>query len=291
MADRVCWETGSIPASCRTRSYRGFMRLSRRDRQHASETLAALLRRRGRGVDGRHSSGAADAAPHRGGSGGAGGGDGERRRDRDASVPSGCSTIGRWMNHLDVCPSAGEGPGDNRVRVPHFARVELVTAPNGRRYHWQQREDSSGDLDVVGDPDRPPDRLIDVGNLAFSPTPNLVAEDSESAEPPRSNWTYRYNTAPFAMQIRNRRLLNHEAPFRSRDDEGRMVEITPRTAGNESRRGFEELPADPNGVRPSAQRDPIQVDGRLASDRRFRPAHRLRVVHKSPNIPNPALRS
>jgi len=58
-----------------------------------------------------------------------------------------------------------------------------------------------------------------------------------------------------------------------------MVEITPGTTGYKSRRRLEELPADPNDVGSSAQRDPIQVDSRLAPDRRFRVANRICVVH------------
>ena len=196
-----------------------------------------------------------------------------------ASVPSWRSTIGRRMDRFDACPTARKDPGDNRVRVPHLPRAELVTAPYGRRYRWQCVEDSFRNLDIVGHPDRASDRLIDVGNGASSPAPNLVAEDPESPEPSHSDGTLRYHTSPFAMQIRYRRLLDHEVTFWRGDDERRMVEITPRTTGNESCRRLKELPADPNDVRSGAQRDPVQVDSRLASDRRLRVAKQALRLH------------
>ncbi len=129
---------------------------------------------------------------------------------------------------MSTCPAPSEDPGDNRVRGPHFARGELVTAPNGRRYRRQQLKESSGDIHIVVDPDRTADGLIDVGNLALTSTPNLVVDESESAEPTRSDWTYRPNTTRVTIQIRNRRLLDHTVTFWRRDDEHRMVEITPR---------------------------------------------------------------
>ena len=56
-----------------------------------------------------------------------------------------------------------------------------------------------------------------------------------------------------------------------------MVEITPRTTGNESRRRLEELPTQPNDVRSSTQRDPVQIDGWLAIYCRFQVPHKFRV--------------
>jgi hypothetical protein len=50
--------------------------------------------------------------------------------DRKARIPPGSSTIGLWMDCLDACPASRQDPRDNRVRVPHFARVELVAAPH-----------------------------------------------------------------------------------------------------------------------------------------------------------------
>jgi hypothetical protein len=55
--------------------------------------------------------------------------------------------------------------------------------------------------------------VIDVGDPALTPEPNLVAEEPESAEPSHSDGTLRHNTSPLAIQIRNRRLLNHELTF------------------------------------------------------------------------------
>ena len=199
----------------------------------------------------------------------------------NAGVPSWRSTIDRRMDRFDACPTARKDPGDNRVRVPHLPRAELVTAPYGRRYRWQCVEDSFRNLHIVGHPDRASDRLIDVGNGATSPAPNLIAEDPVSPEPSHSDGTLRHHTSPFAMQIRYRRLLDHEVTFWRGDDERRMVEITARTTGNESRRRLEELPADPNDVRSGAQRDPVQVDSRLATDRRFRVARALCVFTHS----------
>ena len=124
--------------------------------------------------------------------------------------PTGRSTMGRWMNGFGASPAAHQDPSDNRVRVPHFACVELVPAPHRCRYRGQSLEDSSGDLAIVGDPDRAPDGLIDVRNAALSPTPNLVAEDPESAEPAHSNWTLRHHTSSFAVQIGDGRLLDHD---------------------------------------------------------------------------------
>ena len=155
-------------------------------------------------------------------------------RDSKAGVPAGSSTIGWWMDLLDPCPATRQDPRDNRVRVPHFPCVELVAAPHRCRYRRQSLEDSSGDLAVLGDPDRAPNRLIDVGNAALPPTPNLIAEDPESAKPAHSDWTLRHHTSTLALQIRNRRLLDHEVTFWQRNDERRMVEIAPRTTGNES---------------------------------------------------------
>jgi len=164
------------------------------------------------------------------------------------------------MDRFDACPTARLHPGDNRVRVPHLTRAKFVTAPYWRRYRRQSFEDPFCNLDIVGDPDRDSDRLIDVGNRASSPTANLVAEDPESPEPSHSDWTLSYHTSSFAVQIRYRRLLDHELTFWRGDDERRMIEITPRTTGNESRRRFKEPSTDPNDVRFSTQQDPVQVD-------------------------------
>ena len=133
--------------------------------------------------------------------------------NRKARVPSRCSTIGRRMDRVDACPTARQDPGDNRVGVPHLPSTELVTAPHGRRNRGQRLEDSFCNFGIVGNPDRAPDRLIDVGNRAFSPAPNLVAEDPESPEPSHSDGTRRYHTSLFTMQIRDRRLLDHEVTF------------------------------------------------------------------------------
>jgi len=164
------------------------------------------------------------------------------------------------MDRFDACPTARLHPGDNRVRVPHLTRAKFVTAPYWRRYRRQSFEDPFCNLDIVGDPDRDSDRLIDVGNRASSPTANLVAEDPESPEPSHSDWTLSYHTSSFAVQIRYRRLLDHELTFWRGDDERRMIEITPRTTGNESRRRLKEPSTDPNDVRFSTQQDPVQVD-------------------------------
>jgi hypothetical protein len=181
--------------------------------------------------------------------------------------------LDRWsVDPYDTCPTACQNPGDNPVRVPHVARAELVSTPHGPWYGWQSLEYPSGDFDIMSDPDRASDRLIDVGDPAISPAPNLIAEDPESAEPSHPDGTLRHHTSPLAMQIRDRRLLNHEVTFWRGDDERRMVEITPGTTGNESQRSLKELPADPDDVRSGAQRHPVQVDSPLAPERRFRVA-------------------
>ena len=138
------------------------------------------------------------------------------QRLRGPRHPGARPLAGGWIDRCS--PRCAQDPGYDRVRVPHLARVEIVTAPHGRRYRWQRLEDSSGDLDIVGDPGRASDRLIYVGDPAVSPAPNLIAEDPESAEPPHSDGTLRHDTAPFPIQIWDRRLLNHEVTFWSGDN-------------------------------------------------------------------------
>src|SRR3954454_7867444 len=74
---------------------------------------------------------------------------------------------------------AGEGPRDQRVRVPHVACAELVATPRERRDVRQQREDGYHPLRIVVEALQSPPGLGEVRDGATRPAADLVAEGTE----------------------------------------------------------------------------------------------------------------
>jgi hypothetical protein len=173
--------------------------------------------------------------------------------DSTAGVPSRRSTASRREKHREISFTARQHPRDYRVRVPHLAGAELVTAPDRRWYRRQELKDSSSQRQIVGESHGARDRLVNVGNPTSSPASNLVTEAPKATGPARSNGTFGHDTSSFRVQVGNRSLLDHKTTFRNVDHQRRVVEIAASSPLNERRDRLEHLAADAHDMRAGAQ--------------------------------------
>ncbi len=72
------------------------------------------------------------------------------------------------------------------------------------------------------------DCLGDVLDETVTPAANLVAKDLKAPCPARSDCAFRDDPSLRTVGIANRRLLDHESPFRCVHDERRVVEVASR---------------------------------------------------------------
>src|SRR5881275_1142059 len=94
--------------------------------------------------------------------------------DGDARLPAGGASTGRRVDRLGLQAGAGDYPGHDRVRVPHLASAELVTAPRRSGHGCHQIEHAPCTVDLRAQPEWAVDRLGDVGDDAVAPAANLV---------------------------------------------------------------------------------------------------------------------
>ena len=100
--------------------------------------------------------------------------------DDDAGVPARRPSAARQPDRLDVEAAARDQPRDQRVRVPHLARAELVASPDGRRHLRHELEEPPCAVGIVAQAARALDRLGDVRDDTVAPASDLVAEDPEA---------------------------------------------------------------------------------------------------------------
>ncbi|MCU1468777.1 MAG: hypothetical protein JWM72_4705 [Actinomycetia bacterium] len=196
------------------------------------------------------------------------------RGHAESCIPPGCATSERRLNTRDVGSAAHQSPGDDGVRVPHLAGVELVATPDGSRDRWQHLEDAPGHRRVGAHAHGAPDRGLDVGDPTVAPAPVLVAKDPEASQRSDPDGALGHDPALVAVGVRNRRHLDHEVPVRNADHQRRVIEVAATSSLHTSRHPLECQTVDAHDVRARAQGDPIEING----SRRF-DARQAFVVH------------
>ena len=140
--------------------------------------------------------------------------------DCDTGVPARCTPAGRKMDRLDGNAASGYQPGYDRVGVPHLPDAELVTAPHQRRNIRHALPQPPRDTGIVAQPPGTLDRLLDIGDDAVTPPPDLVPEDPHASSPTRTHRPLGDHPSPSSARVRNRRLLDYKAPaVRKTDDQ------------------------------------------------------------------------
>src|SRR4051812_25038534 len=64
-------------------------------------------------------------------------------RDDQACVPARRTPACGWTDSIDVNTGTLQDPGDDRVRIPHLAGVELIASPHWCRHFGDKREDAA----------------------------------------------------------------------------------------------------------------------------------------------------
>ena len=87
--------------------------------------------------------------------------------------------MGRKGDVLDRQARARNQPGDDRVRVPHVAGLELVSPPHGRRDSGYELEQAMSGLWIISHAHGAGDRFVDVWDRSARPAADVVAEESQ----------------------------------------------------------------------------------------------------------------
>jgi hypothetical protein len=111
-----------------------------------------------------------------------------------------------------IQPAALNQPRDQRVRVPHLARIKFVATPNRRGHVGYQIEYALRLTWIVGQSLRTCDRLSDIGDDAVARAAYLVPEDSEEPRQGASDRAVRNNAPPGSVVVSYWCHLDHEAP-------------------------------------------------------------------------------
>ena len=98
----------------------------------------------------------------------------------NSGSPARCPPMGRKVDLLDRQAGARDQPGDDRVRVPHVARLELVSPPHGRRHGGNELEHAMRRLWIISHAHGAGDRFVDVWDRSARPAADLVAEESQA---------------------------------------------------------------------------------------------------------------
>ena len=122
-------------------------------------------------------------------------------------------------------------------------------------------------VQILGHSHRTRDRRGDIGDAAVLPRPDLVAEDAEPSRPSHSHRAFGHDTSPFAVQVGDRSLFDHEATFRHLHNHCRVVQVAARASLCQRADRFEHFPAGSHNMRTGAQRNPVEVDGSMGIER------------------------
>jgi hypothetical protein len=198
--------------------------------------------------------------------------------NHDAGVPTRCPTAGRRPDRFCVDAAPSDQPGGHRVGVPHLPRAELVASPDGRGNLGHETPEQSSNLWIVGQPARTRDSFGHVGDHTVLPAPDLVAEDSRSPRPVRTDRSTSDDAACRTLGVRRRSLLDHEArAAREPHDECGVVKGARWPAVQPRGQRLEDAPAQPDRVAAGAQGKPVQITAAswlAAVTRGFDPAGR-----------------
>jgi hypothetical protein len=129
------------------------------------------------------------------------------------------------LDPVGIEAGAGEQPGDHRVRVPHLARVAFVSTPDQGGDVLHEIEDLRRSVRVLRHPDGARDSLRDVGDDAVSPPTDLISEETETPDEPRSDRSLHDHSPSFTVMIGDRGLFDHEAASRGADNESGVIEV------------------------------------------------------------------
>src|SRR5579872_3917055 len=146
----------------------------------------------------------------------------------DSRAPTRCPPV-RWgFDRGGVESRAFEQPRDDRIRVPHLARSNLVAAPH---QFWNARpelEDPSRGALVVAEAAWAVDRLTDVGDLTVEPPAQLPAEHPKPRRPPQADGALGDDASVCAMAVVHGSLLDDVAALWDVDDESRVIQVARR---------------------------------------------------------------
>jgi len=191
------------------------------------------------------------------------GGGGLTLREHQARVPSRGPPSARRLDVVHGLARGRQYPRNQRVRVPHLAGSQLVTAPRQRRCHSHGAQRAVDALRVIGDPHRAPDRLGDVRKGTAGPAPHFVAEEAEPAEPPCSNRPFTNGTALTLSDVPDRPHLDRVGDVMRSQHEGRVVEIRRSPMVSPRRQPLVHASVPAHDVAARAEREPVQVKPRL----------------------------
>lgn len=150
-------------------------------------------------------------------------------RRHDPCVPAWGTPTRRQRHRFDPEAAADDQPGDERVRVPHLACVQLVAAPDECRHLGHEVKHAPRHLGVICQPPWALHSLADIRDLAIAPAADLVAEEPHGSRPAASDRPFGNNAAHLAVVIADWCHLDHVAPIRHMHRQRRVVEVAART--------------------------------------------------------------
>jgi hypothetical protein len=203
-------------------------------------------------------------------------------RNNEARVPPGRPSARRRPDSFRWQTASGEQPRDHGVRIPHFARPELIAAPDWCWHGSNEVEEATRLAWVIAQALRTCDSLVGVRNDAVPPAAQLVPKNTEARSAAAADWAFANDAARCTIGITDRCHLDHEASLRHAHLKRGVVQVQRPPPLKASLDGLEYAPVQPNGTAARAERQPIQVDAGLvarpvacadAADIRFRHRH------------------
>ena len=147
-------------------------------------------------------------------------------RDIDAGEPAWSATASRRVTCALSETDLGQKPRDDRIGVPHLARIELVASPHRSRDGWDEVEDLRDERRGVGDVDGTGNGVGEVRDDPVAPPSNLVAEDAEpSCEGDAHRALPDHTSVPGLAASRDWGHLDHGGALADAGDEGRVIEV------------------------------------------------------------------
>jgi hypothetical protein len=133
------------------------------------------------------------------------------RCDNQAGHPSGRAAKDGWLDEVGLVTTAGEQPGDQRVRVPHVSRKEFITAPGDGRKGGDLFQHTLRANDIRAQASWAVDGFGHVRNAAVPPPPDLVAEEARVTQPREANRALAHHTSICLLVAPDGSHLDHEA--------------------------------------------------------------------------------
>ena len=109
-------------------------------------------------------------------------------------------------------PGRVEQPSDDRVRVPHLTRPQLITTPRGQRHRLDNQEHAARAGFVIGHKERTIHSVVRIGDHALTPAAQLIPEESDTSQDAATRPGPRARPPRRTVLIRDRALrLDHKA--------------------------------------------------------------------------------